>query len=156
LIPRATMSSNYGAYLSYIEQDIQRSSPTAPFTRGEATRATATEVNAMQQYTSAEIGKMARVRDEAIERVATIYLAMLSALLDEDQTVGVMTVRGEPVVVKATDLSGKFKVAAVDQLATPIAQATRKAEILQLFPALIQLGVPQQEVLRQLGDAFEL
>lgn len=156
LLPRAPMSSNYGAYLSYLEQDIQRSSPTAPFTRGEATRATATEVNAMQQYTSAEIGKMARVRDEAIERVATVYLSMLSALLDEDQTVGVLTVRGEPVVVKATDLSGKFKVAAVDQLATPIAQATRKAEILQLFPALIQLGVPQQEVLRQLGDAFEM
>lgn len=156
LLPKALMSSNYGAYLSYLEQDIQRSSPTAPFTRGEATKATATEVNALQQYTSAEIGKMARVRDEAIERVATVYLSMLSALLDEDQTVGVLTVRGEPVVVKATDLSGKFKVAAVDQLATPIAQATRKAEILQLFPALVQLGVPQQEVLRQLGDAFEM
>lgn len=156
LLPRAPMSSNYGIYLAGIEQDIQRSSPTAPFTRGEATRATATEVNAMQQYTSAEIGKMARVRDEAIERVATVYLSMLAALLDEDQTVGVLTVRGEPVVVKAEDLTGKFKVAAVDQLATPIAQATRKAEILQLFPALVQLGVPAQEVLRQLGDAFEM
>jgi len=156
LLPRTPMSSNYGAYLSYLEQDIQRSSPTAPFTRGEATKATATEVNAMQQYTSAEIGKMARVRDEAIERVATVYLSMLAALLDEDQTVGVLTVRGEPVVVKSADLTGRFKVAAVDQLATPIAQATRKAEILQLFPALVQLGVPAQEVLRQLGDAFEL
>lgn len=156
LLPTAPMSNNYGAYLSYIEQDIQRSSPTAPFTRGEATKATATEVNALQQYTSAEIGKMARVRDTAIERVCEVYLATLSMLLEDDQTVGVLTVRGEPVVVKSEDLTGRFKIAAVDQLATPIAQSTRKAELLQLFPALVQLGVPAQEVLRQLGDAFDM
>jgi hypothetical protein len=66
------ISSNFDRYLAYIEQDINRGSILAPFSRGEATKATATEITALAQYSASEIGKMAREKDQALERITEI------------------------------------------------------------------------------------
>lgn len=148
------VSSNYAVHLQLVEQDLARSSVLAPFTRGEATKATATEVNALAQYTAAEVGKMARQRDGAIEAVAKIYIKMLEAFLDEEEEKTVLTINGQLKTLTAKDLQGKFRIVAVDQLSSPQAQANRKQEIVQMLPTLVQLGVPQEELRKQLGDAF--
>ncbi len=64
------ISSNFDRYLAAIEGDINRGSSLAPFARGEATKATATEITALAAYSASEIGKLARERDNAIEAKA--------------------------------------------------------------------------------------
>ena len=58
-IPVEPLSSNFDRYQNYVEADIQRGSIISPNVRGEATRATATEITALAQYTASEIGRMA-------------------------------------------------------------------------------------------------
>lgn len=151
-VPTIPISSNYPNYLSIVEQDLARASVLAPFTRGEATRATATEVSALVQYSSAEIGKMARQRDAAIEQCAEMYLRMVAPLIDKD----VILMNGSPLVLKPEMLEAQFKITAVDQLGTPLARATKKAELMSILPMLLQLGLAREEAVKQIAEAYDM
>lgn len=156
LVPVQTLpvSGNYAAYLGLIEQDIQKSSPTGPFVRGEATKATATEVNIMQDYTSNDIGRMARIRDELIERTASYVLSLL-ALNMIDKT-DVVLVGGKTETYTSEDIDATFKISAIDQLATPALKQQKRKEFQELLPLLAQLGIPQSYILEQLSDLYEM
>ncbi len=63
-------------------EDRERGTVAASFVRGEATKATATEIAALAAYTSSELGCMARERDGAIEQLVENLLADAVAVSD--------------------------------------------------------------------------
>jgi hypothetical protein len=115
-VPVTPLSTNFDRYLQMVESDIQRGSIISPNTKGIATRATATEVTALAQYTASEIGRMARERDEAIEDIAQIYTRMMVYTLEEDDKPVIM-VGKKPRYVTADALDHKFRYFALDQAA---------------------------------------
>jgi len=149
------ISSNFDRYLAYIEQDINRGSILAPFSRGEATKATATEITALAQYSASEIGKMAREKDGALERLVNIYIRLLDLLTEEGET-AVLDVEGAARVMTSEDLQGKFRINALDQGSTPLSDAIRKQNLLSLLPTLQALGVQPRKVLEEIVRAYEL
>ncbi len=149
------ISSNFDRYLAYIEQDINRGSILAPFSRGEATRATATEITALAQYSASEIGKLAREKDQALESITHIYLRLLDLLADDGET-AVLEVEGEAKVITPTDLDGKFRINALDQGSTPLSDAMKKSNFLALLPTLQGLGVPAQKIKEELVRLYGL
>jgi len=149
------LSGNFDRYLAYIEQDINRGSILAPFSRGEATKATATEVTALAQYSASEIGKMARERDNAIELLALTYLRTIALLAEDDET-AFIELEGLPKVITVTDLDAKFKVVALDQSSTPLSEAIKRSNLVQLMPVLMQLGVPMDKVKDEIIRLYDL
>lgn len=154
-VPNIPISSDHDRYLSYIEQDIARGSILAPFTRGEATNATATEITALAQYSASEIGKLARDRDEAIELIAMIYLRILSFNAEEGDK-AVILVDGKAKVVTPEDLDAKFNITALDQGYQPLSDAIEKQNLVQLLPILTQLGVPADKIREEIVRKFQL
>ena len=154
-VPVEPLSSNFDRYQNYVEADIQRGSIIAPFTKGEATKATATEVTALAQYTASEIGRMARERDEAIEQLAQIFVRMLVYTLEPGDKPVIM-VGKKARFVTADALDHKFKYFALDQASTPLSKEMKKRQLLELLPVLGQLGVPQNKLLEDVVRAFEL
>jgi len=149
------LSGNFDRYLNYIEQDINRGSILAPFSRGEATRATATEVTALAQYSASEIGKLARERDNAIERLALVYLRTIS-LLTEDNEQAVIEVNQLPKVITVQDLDAKFRIVALDQSSTPLSEALKRSNLVQLLPVLTQLGVSPEKIKEEVVRLYDL
>jgi hypothetical protein len=149
------ISTNFDRYQNYIEQDINRGSILAPFSRGEATKATATEITALAQYSASEIGKLARERDGAIEQIALVYLRMI-ALLAEENELATIEVNGVPKIITAQDLDAKFKIVALDQSSTPLSEAIKKNNLVQLLPILQGLGVPMSKVKEEIIRLYDL
>ena len=149
------ISSNFDRYLAAIENDINRGSSLAPFARGEATKATATEITALAQYSASEIGKLARERDNSLENIVNVYIRTL-VLLAEDGDKAVLNVEGEGKVITPADLEGKFRINALDQGSTPLSDAIRKQNLLSLLPTLQGLGVPPEKIKEEIIRAYEL
>lgn len=155
-VPSSPIQANHDRYLNMVESDLTKGSILAPFTRGEATGGTATETAALAQYSASEIGRMARERDGAIERIAEIYTRMLSLFVEEGDQTAVLKVDGIPVVVTEERLSGKFRYMAMDQSAAPLAREQKKRQLMELIPVLGQLGVPQKAIIEELVRMFDL
>ena len=150
------LSGNFDRYLAAVESDLQRGSVLAPFVRGEATKATATEVAALSSYTASEIGKMARERDEAVELIAQIYIRMLVDILKSDDIEDTVISEGEVFRVTSDKLEGKFRFAASDQSNTPIASVMKRKELVELLPILQGLGVSGEKIKEEIIRQFEL
>ena len=63
---------------------------------------------------------------------------------------------GMPMTINQEDLTGDFTYYANDTCATPISEAVKKQEFLAVMPTLIEMGVPQQEVLSHLINMMDL
>jgi hypothetical protein len=154
VVPVVPISSNHAVYLNYIEQDIQKSSLTAGFTRGEASKATATEVSALMQYTASELGKMARDRDSTLESAALLYVRMLIPLIDDSEQMIISTPDGASAVT-ADKLDANWTFFATDGGSTPMTDLLKKTQLVGLIPSLVQLGVPgkaiKDEIIRLYG-----
>ncbi len=154
-VPVTPLSTNFDRYLQMVESDIQRGSIISPNTKGIATKATATEVTALAQYTASEIGRMARERDEAIEDIAQIYTRMMVYTLEEDDKPVIM-VGKKPRYVTADALDHKFRYFALDQAATPLSKELKKRQLLELLPVLSQLGVPPEKIREEIVREFNI
>jgi len=148
------ISSNFDRYLGQIEADINRGSILAPFSRGEATKATATEITALAQYSASEIGKMAREKDSSLELLAKVYLRAIS-LMAEDNEKATIEIDGYPRVITVKDLDAKFKIVALDQASTPLSDSIKKNNLVQMAGTLIQLGVPQKKIKDEIIRLFD-
>ena len=143
-------------YYRQVQMDKDKGNILAPFTRGEATRSTATEIAALASYSSNEIGRLARERDMMIEQLATTYIAILRLYIQEEGTKDVVYVDGQPEVVIPQDLNENWVCYAQDQAMTPISESIRKREYIQSLPVLQQLGVPADTLLKELVRALGL
>ena len=153
-VPHTQVPTELETYINQVNEDFQRGSVLAPFTRGQATRATATEVTALASYSSSEIGRLARERDAMIEHTASVYIAMMKIFLKDDADVIVLNGRSE--VVRSEDMSGDFAFFALDAGSTPVSESVKKQEFFQAVNLLLQLGVPQEKVLEELVRKLDL
>ena len=160
IVPLAqnTFSPDYSIYKAEVRADLDRGSVLAPFTRGVATNASATEVSALTQYAANEIGRVARFYHRSIEIVAEVYQAMLMHVMmtAEEETKETVLINHDAVVLTPKKFSGKFKYSFADQASTPIAGAIKRSAISQLLPTLQGLGVPQETILKYLVQTFDL
>jgi hypothetical protein len=153
-MPHSPVPNELQVYEQQVDDDFARGSIMAPFTRGEATKATATEITALAAYSASEIGRMARERDAAISHVAQCYAVMLATLLgDEDEMV---RLNDKVQVLSSDDLTGDFGYFAEDSGATPMTEAVRKQELMNLIPVLQALGTPNDVILKNLVRVYGL
>lgn len=159
-VPQTPIPADMAMYAATVEGDIREAGLLAPFTRGEVTKATATEQNLLANYTSSEIGRMARTRDEVISSIAKVYNVMLSVILgDESEPLALPNPIG-PTMLSAEDLTGDFGYWAVDAGTTPASDIAKRQALVELTPILLQLGVDptmlRDELVRtyQLPDTF--
>ena len=138
-----------------IEGDLQKGSVMAPFTRGESTNVTATEITALSAYTATEIGRMARERDGAIEKLAEIYISMLD-LLWEDGEKATLLVNGQPEIIQQKYFAPKYRFAAKDQASTPLSRELKNQQLMMVGPMLIELGLNPQLIRDKLIEAYDL
>ena len=143
-------------YYDQVQRDKDKGSIMAPFTRGEATRSSATEIAALAAYTSSEVGRLARERDATIELVASAYINILAVYMDEEDTKDIVILDNRDEIVRASDLRGNFQFFAQDQASTPISESVRKREFIQSIPTLQGLGVPNDVLLSEMVRALGL
>jgi hypothetical protein len=153
-VPHSPVPHELQLYENQVEDDFGRGSIMAPFTRGEATKATATEITALAAYSASEIGRMARERDAAIAQLASTYCVMLATLLGDDSEV--IRLGNEVQVLTADDLTGEFRFYAQDSGSTPMSEAVRKQELLNLVGVLTELGANPQALLRDIVRTYDL
>ena len=153
-VPHTPVPAELERYVQQVQDDFERGSVLAPFTRGESSRATATEITALAAYSSSEIGRLARERDAAIEYVAQVYISMMKLYLQDNGDV--ILVNGEPTTINANDITGDFTLYANDTGATPVSEAVKKQEFLAVMPTLIELGVPLKEILSHMVRMLDL
>jgi hypothetical protein len=153
-LPHSPVPAELERYAQVVDDDFSRGSVMAPFTRGQATQATATEIQALAAYTASEIGRMARQRDQAITDSAAAYLAMLGTVLGDEGDM--VSINGMMTALQSEDVLGDFDMWAEDSGNTPMSEAARKQEVERLTPMLQALGVPNDALLSMLTRTFEL
>jgi hypothetical protein len=153
-VPHTSTPPEVQAYYEAVRSDKDRGSIMAPFTRGEATRSSATEIAALVAYTSSETGRMARERDEMIELMSRGILNMYRVYLGEDPVT--LLVKGKYLRVSGSDLYDDFNIYSQDNASTPVSDAIRKSELLGASNLLMAMGVPQQEMLKELVRTLNL
>jgi len=152
-----TMSTDFSVYENKLDQDLNAGSVLAPFTRGIATNVSATEIAALTQYSASEIGKLARMRDRAIEVCAESFCSLIAHLLmtgDVDKEV--VTIAGKTHVLQATDFTAKFKFASADQNSTPVSSVIDRQNFMQVLPLLQQMSVPNNVLLEKIVSLYNL
>jgi hypothetical protein len=155
-VPQTPIPADMTVYAQTVLADIQDAGLLAPFTSGEATRTTATEANLLASYTSTEIGRMARTRDEAVAAMAQTYCVMLSLVLGDSAEPLALPYPSGPTMLSAEDLTGDMSYYAEDAGATPISDASKRANLVQLAPLLVQLGADPERLRMELVRAFQL
>jgi hypothetical protein len=146
-------------YYNEVMGDENKGSILAPFTRGEATKASATEASALIFYNSSEIGRLARERDACVEQLSSMYLDMLSMYITDAKKENKSTLikhKGKLVAVTEDDLKGDFRIFASDSSSTPMSDIVVQQNFIQNIPMLISLGVPKEKVLAKLVDSLKL
>ena len=148
-VPHENTPMEVSRYYQEVSSDKDKGSVVAPFTRGEVTKATATEVAALAAYTSSEIGRMARERDAAIEHLSKVYLCVLAVFIEEAKGSALVVLDGKSTTVTAKEIMGDFQIYASDQAATPLSEAVNTQRLMANIPMLVQMGANAQELLRE-------
>ena len=88
-IQNAPISANIQNYLSTVEVDLERVIGTSPAARGIVTKATAYEVETVQQYTESEFGLHAAIKDQWLANLTELMMrALISCMQDDGDSSG--------------------------------------------------------------------
>ena len=88
-IQNAPISANIQNYLSTVEVDLERVIGTSPAARGIVTKATAYEVETVQQYTESEFGLHAAIKDQWLANLTELMIrALISCMQDDGDSAG--------------------------------------------------------------------
>lgn len=160
-VPIADVSSDFSAYEQSILRDIAQSTLLGPNSRGEVTRASATEVSYISQYAASDSAKMARQKAETVQLAAETYIRTLVSLMAEEDNFSLVIEQqtGEKagsVTIGKKDLEGKFQYVSVDQANSPITKAMKKQQFLQVLPILLQSGADTNVLREEIVSLFEL
>ena len=143
-------------YYDQVQRDKDKGSILAPFTRGESTRSSATEIAALAAYSSSEVGRLARERDATIEYIAKVYLDLIVMYMDEEDITDTVVIDNRVETVQKKDLVESWVIYAQDQASTPLSESVRKREFIQSIPTLQALGVPASSLLNEMVRALGL
>lgn len=149
-VPHTATPAEVQRYIEQVQGDIDRGSVMAQFTRGQASKATATEVSILAQYTASEVGRMARRRDTALVRLARTYLTVLAAVAPDE---GIRTPLG---TATPDDLLGVYRITPNDGGATPLGKAASADRLAAVLPTLAGLGADKAALLKALVSALDL
>ena len=83
-IQNAPISSNIQNYISNVEVDLERVIGTSPAARGIVTKATAYEVETVQQYTESEFGLHAAIKDQWLANLTELLIRCLISCMQDD------------------------------------------------------------------------
>lgn len=83
-IQNAPISANIQNYLSTVEVDLERVIGTSPAARGIITKATAYEVETVQQYTESEYGLHAAIKDQWLAGLTELMMRCLISCMQDD------------------------------------------------------------------------
>lgn len=153
-VPHTSTPVEVASYYEAVRADKDRGSIMAPFTRGEATRSSATEIAALVAYTSSEVGRMARERDEMIETLSRTLMNMYRVYLQDEPVT--LLVKGKYLTVQSSDLYDDFNIFSQDNASTPVSDAVRKSELLGASSLLMSMGVPPEAMLQELVRTLNL
>jgi len=153
LLPVPPDVPNYKAALL---QDLEKASMMPGFTLGQATKATATEVNQLAAYADTKLGKMASILANSVAQAAEVAVALLRVMLGNDvEAVSLPRPLG-PKLLSAKDLEGDWSFVAVDGANTPSSIFQQRQDLERLAPVLAQLGVPAPALLEAMIRAYNL
>ena len=82
-LPNAPISSNVDQYMSIVQDDLERNIGMSPSARGIVTKATAFEVQAVQQYTESDFGMHASIKDDWLSNLCSVVLRALIASMQD-------------------------------------------------------------------------
>lgn len=82
-IPNTPLSVNIDRYMNYVEADLDRTVAQSPQARGEITKATAFEIQTVQQYTESEFGMHAALKDQWLASILRVFLRALMAAMQD-------------------------------------------------------------------------
>lgn len=83
-IQNAPISANIQNYLATVEVDLERVIGTSPAARGIVTKATAYEVETVQQYTESEFGLHAAIKDQWLASLTELMMRCLISCMQDD------------------------------------------------------------------------
>jgi len=115
------ISANIDQYMAVVENDLDRNVNLSPSARGIVTKATAFEVQAVQQYTESEFGLHASIKDEWLAAVLKVVMrALISSMQDLGDSAGAYEDQ-EVDLAQVGAISGKEEIAneqaeGIDQL----------------------------------------
>ena len=153
-VPHTPVPHELQNYVQQVQDDFEKGSVLAPFTRGESTRATATEITALASYSSSEIGRLAKERDLMIEEIARVFLSIYKIYIPEEGDS--IIINGEPTKVMKKHLDADFEFYANDMGSTPVSEAVKKQEFLSTMPVLGEFGVSPAKLLSHLVQMLDL
>ena len=88
-IQNAPLSANLQNHMAMVENDLERVIGVSPAARGQVTKATAFEVQTVQQYTESEYGMHGLVKDEWLaELIRVVLRAIMSSMQDLGDSAG--------------------------------------------------------------------
>lgn len=82
-LPNSPISSNVDQYMAIVQDDLERNIGMSPSARGIVTKATAFEVQAVQQYTESDFGMHASIKDEWLAHLCRVVLRALIACMQD-------------------------------------------------------------------------
>jgi hypothetical protein len=82
-IVNSALSVNIDRYMGYVEGDLNRTVAQSPQARGEVTKATAFEIQTVQQYTESEFGMHAALKDHWLAEILRVFLRALMAAMQD-------------------------------------------------------------------------
>jgi len=127
-------------YLSVLGQNQAETQGVADFTRGKALNyATATEIHTLSQYTETTLGKLRKRMDRALSGLVKLYLRVLYGCFDEGGTFEVR-VNGRIQTLGVDLLGASWDISLTDIANTPIAEAQRRAEFVNINTQLMELA----------------
>ena len=97
---------------------------------------------------------MARERDDMIEQLARTLMNMYRVYLQDEPVT--LLVKGKYMTVQSSDLYDDFNIYSQDNASTPVSDAVRKSELLGSSSLLMSMGVPPEEMLKELVRTLNL
>ena len=82
-LPNAPISANVDQYMAIVQDDLERNIGMSPSARGIVTKATAFEVQAVQQYTESDFGMHASIKDEWLAHLCSVVIRALIASMQD-------------------------------------------------------------------------
>lgn len=88
-ISNAPLSGNISNYLATVENDLERGIGASPQARGIVTKATAFEVQTVQQYTESDFGMHAAIKDDWLGSIVRLVMrAIIASMHDRGDSAG--------------------------------------------------------------------